>query len=1152
MIRKIFKVLFWIVGLLALGLFSFWLVRFRGWPWWAGASVGLGGLAVFFGVVYLKRFLLRRREKKFVQQVIAQDDAAIAMASSRDRSGLRELQEKWKEAVDLLKNSQLKKQGNPLYVLPWYLVLGEPGSGKSTAIKSSNLNSPITEVRKQAGIAGTRNFDWWFFNEAIILDTAGRYSVPVNEDMDREEWESFLTLLARYRVKEPLNGLILTVSADELSANDQENLYLCGQSLRKRIDQLMRVCAAKFPVYILVTKADLIHGLAPFSEMLPEGSLEQAMGYSVDYERSGWEEALEDAFSIIANRLKELRILLVQQEEDPDPSILLFPDEFTKVKKGLFQFAKGVFEKNPYQKDPLFRGIYFASGCQQGQPYSEFLERFQISGIKNELRGKNSNKIFLHDFFKRILPRDRNIYSPIAEYLKWHRITSRLGFLTWVLIWCSLAGLVGYSGWKNLDVMKTYASEYQNVPEMGKDVSLNLLALNQFRLQIEDLIQKNRNWYVPRFGLRQTDAVEKQMINDYLQLFQKGFLGNMDKKLEKSITEINGDTSEDVIAGYVSHIAARIRTMQAYLKGKHLGGSGDLSEITGNILNLLNPEMLQEVGIKFGDVYYSYLNWQRDPGQVQDKIKKLQVSLERIIDKKGTGLRWLVYKYIPDVEAVGLEQFWGRAAGEKYKNMRIEPAFTRQGRKHLQEYLQEVSATVVDKQAFQARQRDFWKWYEQTYLQKWYLLASDMSQGRNALAHHEQWKAMARKMTTPSNPYFEFIWVMADNLKVLDELPEWARAVVELNKAKDVDYVGKKEEEKSLLDKLKSKGAGVVQKTLEYTSKEDLNVLKNRIEMAKTWNKYSDSFQELSPVTQTSQKAYRLTSGFFSQDLQQAEQGSPFFTVRDRLFHLQNKMVNFFKGEASLINGVLKGPFDFLVYYATMDAACILQKKWEEDVLAGIQGVSKARVPYVLFEPDKGAVWDFLKGPAAPFIGRNQNGFYPSAALGSSLPFFHSFFIFLTQGAEGTVEVKSEYTVQVKALPIDGSQEARINPYGCVLSLQCAGKKTRLKNLNYPAEQIFNWNLDSCGDVALEIFLPNTSLHKFYKGKMGFAEFLRDFRDGTRIFGPGDFPGQAEYLQENGLEEIRVSFNINGAEPVMELLREVPQKIPQEIVTCWH
>ena len=83
------------------------------------------------------------------------------------------------------------------------MVIGESGSGKTTAIESARLSSPFAEVSRTSGISGTRNCDWWFFEQAVLIDTAGRYAIPVDEGRDKEEWQNFLSLLAKFRNREP-------------------------------------------------------------------------------------------------------------------------------------------------------------------------------------------------------------------------------------------------------------------------------------------------------------------------------------------------------------------------------------------------------------------------------------------------------------------------------------------------------------------------------------------------------------------------------------------------------------------------------------------------------------------------------------------------------------------------------------------------------------------------------------------------------------------------------------------------------------------------------------------------------------------------------------------------------------------------------------
>jgi type VI secretion system protein ImpL len=264
MIWKLFKIfLFTVAILLFIGL-VFWLVVSIGWAWWVGVFILFGLLGLALGFVLLRKIWIRRREQRFVQQVIEQDETYRATLSDRDKEGAKELQEKWKQAMTALRRSHLKKYGNPLYVLPWYLVIGESGSGKTTAIQSAGLSSPFAEVSRTSGISGTRNCDWWFFEQAIILDTAGRYAVPVDDSRDKDEWQKFLRLLAKFRRKEPINGLVVTIAADKLASVGPDEMEEDGRNIRRRVDELMHVLGAKFPVYVLVTKCDLVQGMTSF------------------------------------------------------------------------------------------------------------------------------------------------------------------------------------------------------------------------------------------------------------------------------------------------------------------------------------------------------------------------------------------------------------------------------------------------------------------------------------------------------------------------------------------------------------------------------------------------------------------------------------------------------------------------------------------------------------------------------------------------------------------------------------------------------------------------------------------------------------------------------------------------------------------------
>ena len=130
---KVLKGLLLLTIVLLVLLLVFGLVLLIGWPWWVGFFVLLGLIGLGLGLVILRKFLKRRREQMFVHQIIEQDDQAAKRMAPQEQDAAKELQARWKEATEALRKSHLRKYGNPLYVLPWYMVIGESGSGKTTS-----------------------------------------------------------------------------------------------------------------------------------------------------------------------------------------------------------------------------------------------------------------------------------------------------------------------------------------------------------------------------------------------------------------------------------------------------------------------------------------------------------------------------------------------------------------------------------------------------------------------------------------------------------------------------------------------------------------------------------------------------------------------------------------------------------------------------------------------------------------------------------------------------------------------------------------------------------------------------------------------------------------------------------------------------------
>lgn len=374
MFKKILKLLLWCVIFVGLAGLLFWASLTWALPWWVGAACYAGILGLFFGFCLVRRLLVRRQQKRLIQHVVA-TNAPLLAEMPQDHDLEKELRDHWTKALADLKHSSLQRIGNPLKVMPWYLMLGESRDGKTTAIKNSQTSSPLTDIDPRAQQQGTRNCDWWFCDQAIILDTAGRYSIPVDETQDRKEWEIFLELLLKTRRGKTLQGVIVSVAADRLLREDALTLIRKGQMIRQRLNQLMQLTGYRLPVYLLITKMDLVHGFADFFQGFRDEQVEGSMGVANSEPDCSWQQTLDQAFSILRKRLHALRQILAHTVKlEYYPGAVQFPNEFQLLREPLGQYGQGLFGFDQYLETPFLRGIYFSSGMNQGQPFSPFLK----------------------------------------------------------------------------------------------------------------------------------------------------------------------------------------------------------------------------------------------------------------------------------------------------------------------------------------------------------------------------------------------------------------------------------------------------------------------------------------------------------------------------------------------------------------------------------------------------------------------------------------------------------------------------------------------------------------------------------------------------------------------------------------------------------
>jgi type VI secretion system protein ImpL len=360
----------------------------------------------------------RRVEQRLAQGVTAGGPAATAApgAPSGAASGaedVAEQRERLTRAMTLLRKARGTR--GYLYEQPWYAIIGPPGSGKTTALANAGLRFPLAgeldgEIR---GVGGTRFCDWSFTDEAVLIDTAGRYTTQdSNAAVDKAGWDGFLALLRRTRPRQPLNGVIVAIAATDIAQAPEAERRAHARAIRARIKELYTGLAARIPVYMIFTKLDLIQGFTDFFDDLDRDRRAQVWGVTFPLEsgHAGPAGRFAGEFQALTAQLSARIIDRLQAERSPDrrTAIADFPFQFASLETPLAAFVDEAFGGTRLDPAPFLRGIYFASGTQEGSPIDRLAGSLARSfGIDQRraalLRPVEGRGYFLETLLKRVV-----------------------------------------------------------------------------------------------------------------------------------------------------------------------------------------------------------------------------------------------------------------------------------------------------------------------------------------------------------------------------------------------------------------------------------------------------------------------------------------------------------------------------------------------------------------------------------------------------------------------------------------------------------------------------------------------------------------------------------------------------------------------------
>lgn len=517
-------------------------------------------LLLLWGLNNLRIQLRQRKHNEDLVQDLEQNQAMAAEAAQSDLSSeeVQVLKQRFSDALTTL--SKLKFSGRfrskALYELPWYIIIGPPGSGKTTALVNSSLEFPLAEQFGKAalqGVGGTRNCDWWFTNEAVLIDTAGRYTTQDSHQVvDSSAWEAFLDLLKKNRRRRPVNGVLVAISVHDLLFQSEQERIQHAKIIRTRIDELMQKLEIRFPLYLIFTKSDLISGFAEFFEDLSREDREQVWGISLpnaaDASQSPNFEFFDAELERLIERLYDREIHRLHQERDVRRRALIqgFPQQVENIKGIVSGFVKQTFVKNRYEYQPYLRGIYFTSGTQDGTPIDRLMSavsaNFGFNREQLQAQHGQGKSFFLGRLFRDVVFPESELVGSNRKYelfIKWSRR------LTYAVLAFAAVGLIAtWIGSLNrhgefMREVHGYVSQFEQerekIKDWNRDMRVVAPALNALARASIVYDQEEHPW-LSGFGLYDAN-VDRAANEAYAAQLQHLLLPRLLQFLETRIAE---------------------------------------------------------------------------------------------------------------------------------------------------------------------------------------------------------------------------------------------------------------------------------------------------------------------------------------------------------------------------------------------------------------------------------------------------------------------------------------------------------------------------------------------------------------------------------------------------------------------------------------
>jgi type VI secretion system protein ImpL len=531
----------------------------------------------------------------------------------------KDLLSRFRDARRVLTQSSLYAghPGRASEQLPWYLLIGPHGSGKTSLLDFSGLDFPLNKVERKLtrDTAGSRNCDWYFSNQAVLLDTAGRYFSQPQPQVDASGWMTLLKLLRQRRRARPINGVLVTLPVEVLLGNDELHLEALAATVRRRLQEVHRELQIDVPVYLVLSKADAVPGFDEFFDQLSREETEQVLGTTFTAGQNGSDvDLLRQAFEALLTRLNSQVLGRVHQERGTRRRglILEFPQQLGRIGHNLCLFVELAFAGNRYQRATRLRGYYLtrAAHLSPAPEADAPADDAQPVGTGSRLPLLQPGQArFIHDLLGRVIFPESELATldrDARRRLRWGQRVCYAAAAV-VLALCGALWAGGFSGnHERLERVRSLAVQLtqQRLALDARDDLLAMLAPLNTAFEATRVYQPDDPWLDSRSGLYQGEATNQVLNQVYAAELQRQLLPRLARQLEAQI-RASLDNREQLLASLRAYLMLNLTEHRdrAWLQEwiatdwalRFAGQEQVQAELNGHLQRLLDQPFVQSV-----------------------------------------------------------------------------------------------------------------------------------------------------------------------------------------------------------------------------------------------------------------------------------------------------------------------------------------------------------------------------------------------------------------------------------------------------------------------------------------------------------------------------------------------------------------------------